>query len=141
MPLKIVSPAPGVLSALVAALTDARALQAILASPGVYSGRAPATAAMPFIVVADATAGAVPTFDGRIGSGTFRLNLWAKDFPAVLQLYALVGVELDGVKLDLGTSIEQLAARLELTTMIPDPTVSAGVQGVVSYEWSAQVVS
>lgn len=141
MSLKVASPAPDVLSAMILALTTNAPLQAILATPGAYSGRAPNLAVLPYIVVADATAAGVPTFDGRIGSGTYRLNLWAKDLPAVMALYAAVGLALDGVKLDLGAAIVQTHAQLELTATIPDPSVNAGVQGVVSYEWSAQVVA
>lgn len=141
MPLKIASPVPVVLASLVAALDSDATLQAILASPGIYSGRAPNSAAMPYIVIDDVTAGAAPTFTGNIGRGSFRLKMWAKDLPALLDIYKRVGVLLDGVALDLGPTLQQVGAKAELTATITEPGANAGEQGIVNYEWSAQLVA
>jgi hypothetical protein len=141
MPLKVASPAPDVLTALVAVLTANAPLQAILSAPGIYSGRAPNSAQLSYVVVTDTTGGAAPTFDGKIGRGSFRLNLWAKDLPACLALYRAVALVIDGTALNLGATLKMVTSKCELTTTIPDPSANAGVQGIVNYEWMAQVVA
>jgi hypothetical protein len=140
MPPQSPTPAPAVLASLITALTGDGVLQGILAAPGVYSGRAPNGSAMPYVVIDDMEVGQLPTFDGKSGQGRFRLKLWASDAMTVLTIYGRLEAMLARRKLALAGGFEMMNASTEMITSFPDPSDTTAQQGVVNYEWAAQVL-
>jgi hypothetical protein len=130
-------PVESVITAMRSALTGDVDLGPLVTE--VYALRADPGSVLDYIVIGSPSDASQPTFRGaRIDRGELELRLWSRDIDPALTLYEHVKRILHRVRLPLAANT-QIAGKVELRAMVPDPTDRAAVQAVAVYTWMAHV--